>query len=140
MRPDPRPVAQLVGLLAVLGTATAATAEVRVELNKLEPHGGDCRAYLLLENASGAGFENLALDLVMFDGEGVVARRMAVETAPLPAGKTSLKAFDVDGLACAGIGRVLLNDVLECVDDAGPRGDCLALVSTAARGSVPFVE
>lgn len=121
--------------------AIAASANaVTVELNKLEPSDGACRAYLLVENGTGEAFETLTLDIVMFDQEGIVARRLAVETAPMPAGKTSLKVFDVTDLGCEAIGSVLLNRVLACADASGERDDCLDLISVSARTAVPFIN
>lgn len=127
-------------LMFVIPSAHASDGEVRVELNKLEPSDAACRAYLVLENGTERAFETLKLDLVMFDAEGVVAKRLAVETAPLPPAKTSLKVFDIDGLPCERVGRVLLNDVMACADASGTREDCLGLVAPAARGSVPFLK
>lgn len=135
--------------LALLGAAAAAllpdgSAQARqavsVELNKLEPNGGACRAYLVLENLTESAFETLKLDLVLFDSDGVVARRLAVETAPLPAGKTSLKVFDIAGLECPALGRVLLNDVMSCADAGGTRDGCLDLLVPAGRGELEFVK
>jgi len=130
----------IAGLLLLLASANARSAEVRVELNKLEAMGDGCGAYLVLGNETDSAFETLKLDLVMFDTEGIVAKRLAVETAPLGAGKTSLKVFGIDGLPCERVGRVLLNDVMACADAAGPRDDCLDLVTPAARGRVEFIE
>lgn len=113
---------------------------VRIELNKLEATGNACRAYLLLENRSALSFESLKLDLVLFDREGVVAKRLAVETAPLPEEKTSLKVFDIAQLPCDAISRVLLNKLTACNDGQTARGDCLGLVSTASRDRVPFIK
>ena len=115
-----------------------AAAPLAVELNKLEPNGGACRAYLVLKNASARTFESLKLDLVMFDTEGVVAKRLAVQAAPLPQGKTSLKVFDIAGHACGGIGSILLNDVLACAPATAE--DCLGLIDASARGEVPFIK
>ena len=125
---------------AAAGDNDRNSREIRIELNKLEPADNACRAYLLFENRSGATFESLKLDLVLFDGEGVVARRLAVEAAPLPEGKTSLKVFKISELPCGEIGRLLLNRFTSCSDTAGQRDDCLALASTAARGSVAFIK
>lgn len=111
-----------------------------MQLNSLEPNNEACRVCLVLENGTASAFDMLKLDLVMFDADGVVAKRLAVETAPLPAGKTSLKVFDIDGLPCERVGRVLPNDVMACADAAGAHDDCLALVAPAARGSVAFIE
>jgi hypothetical protein len=128
-------------ILAVFGvSAHAAEPAVSLELNKLEPNGSACRAYLVLQNDAGVAFETLKLDLVLFDGDGVVASRLAVETAPLADGKTSLKVFDVTDQPCDAIGRVLLNDVLACQDAGGPRHDCLDLVRPTARGAISFIK
>jgi len=135
-----RPALLLLALLGVAGPALAAEDGVSVELNKLEPNGAACRAYLVLENGTASAFETLKLDLVMFDTDGVVAKRLAVETAPLPAAKTSLKVFDMDGLPCERVGRVLLNDVMACADASGARDDCLGLVAPAARGPLEFIK
>ncbi len=137
----PRLAALLVlGVVADAQAAGDRTGNVQVELNKLEPNGKACRAYIVLENGTESAFETLKLDLVMFDADGVVAKRLAVETAPLPAGKTSLKVFGIDGLSCARVGRVLLNDVMACADASGTRDDCPALVVPVARGPVAFVK
>ncbi len=127
-------------LMFVMPAAHASDGAVTVELNRLEPNGEACRAYLVLQNGTESDFATLRLDLVMFDTDGVVANRLALETAPLPAGKTSLKVFDIDGLACERLGRVLLNGVMACADESGPRNDCLALVEPSARGPVEFIE
>jgi hypothetical protein len=128
-------------ILAFVGSsARAAEPLVSIELNKLEAHGEACRAYLVLENKTNAAFESLKLDLVTFDAQGVVAKRLAVETAPLAASKTSLTAFNIAKQDCGGIGRVLLNSILACRQAGSPRSDCLERVTTTARGRVPFIK
>lgn len=120
--------------------ASADDGGVSVELNKLETTGGACRAYLVLQNRSGRDFDSLKLDLVMFDRDGIVARRLAVEGAPLPAGKTGLRVFDMADQPCDGIGRVLLNDVLACGGDGGAWDDCLDLLQASSRTPAPFAK
>jgi len=121
-------------------SAQAQAPKVAIELNKLEPAGEACRAYLVLNNRSQIAFTSLNLDLVLFDEGGIIAKRLAVETAPLPAGKLSVKAFDVADLDCAQVGRVLLNDVIAC--DGAPESpeNCLALIEASAQGELSFVK
>jgi hypothetical protein len=134
--------APAIGLVFALAALPLHAAEpaVSIELNKLDPNGGSCRAYLVLKNEARTAFQSLKLDIVMFDGDGIVAKRLAVETAPLPVGKTSLKVFDIAGQPCTGIGRILLNDILACKDAEGQREDCLGVVRPSARGDVPFIK
>ena len=127
-------------LLLASGAASADNSSILVELNKLEDSNGACRAYLIVENKDTTKFETLNLDLVMFDVEGIVVGRLAFDTAPLLIGKTNVRVFDIEGLTCSQIGRLLLNDVISCADSVGERLDCLSLISTRARGSVDFIK
>lgn len=128
---------------ALLITASAAFAQaggIEVELNKLEPVENACRAYLVTQNLSGQRFDSVQLDVVMFDNDGIVARRLAVQIGPMPKNKTSIKVFDIKDLNCQDIGQLLLNDVIQCQDDSGARDDCLSLLSVSQRGNVPFIK
>lgn len=114
--------------------------QVRLELNKLSALDDACRAYVVARNQTEADFDQLRADVVMFDADGIVNKRLAVDLAPLPAGKTSLKVFDIGGLACDDIGQMLLNQILDCRDADGDRENCLADISVRARGPVPFIK
>lgn len=130
----------LISACAIFGLPAAAEPSVAVELNKLEPQGDACRAYVVLENRTDAAFDSFEMDLVLFDGDDIVARRLAIELAPLRAQKESLKVFDIQGLTCPGIGRVLVNDVVSCKDEAGARHDCLELLAPSSRAAAGFVK
>jgi hypothetical protein len=119
---------------------TFGAATLGVELNKLEPQDGACRAYLVFQNQTQNSFSGLTLDLVMFDQEGVIAKRLAVNAAPLPADKTSVKLFDIEGLACDNIGRILINDALDCQGESGEISDCVALIDPSSRSQAPLVK
>ncbi len=132
---------------AAVAGVCAAQAEpvegpaVRLELNRLEPQGETCRVYLLIRNASEEAYRSYKLDLFAFDKGGVAAKRLAVETGPLPAGKTLVKLFDFADLPCARFGQVLLNDILTCETSNGPRAGCAAAAVAASRVSgVEFVK
>lgn len=120
--------------------AIAAPQSLKLELNKLEPRTNACRAYFVIENKSGAAYTGLKLDLVIFNGDGIVANRLAVETAPLPANKTRLKVFDIQGAGCSAISRVLLNDVLACETGGQPANNCLASIETGSRTATKFFK
>lgn len=127
-------------MIAAAGSARAAEGRIGVELNKLEPLASACRAYLVLTNTAGTAFRDLKLDLVIFDTDGIVARRVAVQGGPIPDGKTSLKVFDIDGVQCAKISRFLLNGVMTCAAPDGARGDCVGLIDTTSRAAVPLIK
>ncbi|MBK1697777.1 hypothetical protein [Rhodovibrio salinarum] len=128
--------------LAESGSAEGApeAAPIRVELNKLEPREGACRAYFVFTNATDQRLQDYKLDLVLFDPDGVIAQRMAIDAGPLPAGKTRVKPFDLSGLACGEIERVLLNDVLACRTPDGPLPRCGPRSTPASRAAASFIK
>lgn len=126
--------------LFLFSTPISAQQSLKIELNKLEAVENACRAYMLFENSSGESYDSLKLDLVMFDSDGLINKRIAVEGAPLPAGKTSVKLFDIKDVACEQLGRILLNDVLSCSGPAGEYSDCLARIETTSRNLVSFFK
>lgn len=140
MRQAWRAAAALTLLLQAGAVSAAEGSAVRIELNRLEALDKACRVYLVLANAGADSFDTFKLDLVLFDTDGVIARRLAVEAAPLRAEKTSVKLFDLDGLACDRVGTVLVNDVLVCSTAKGPVEDCVAQVETASRTSAKLVK
>lgn len=119
---------------------SAGAASFHVELNRLEDHAGGCRVNLVIENASTHAYTSYRMDLVIFSTDGIIARRVALEAAPLRARKTMVKEFELENLACARIGRVLLNDITACASDAGETGDCVAATRTSSRARAAFVK
>jgi hypothetical protein len=120
--------------------APADTPSIAVELNKLEPSGGSCRAYLVVSNESKTGFKAFKLDLVLFQNDGVIGRRFAVDLAPLRPSKRSVKLFDIDGTSCDSVGSFLINDVLECEAESGVIGDCLAALNLSSLSQVKLTK
>jgi len=127
-------------LAATLPPAGAQSGELHVELNRLEERGDGCRVHLVLENTSPHAYTSYQLDLVIFSSDGVISRRLALETAPLRANKTMVKEFELAGLSCKGVGRILLNDILACASDAGEMDDCVTTTRVSSRATVALVK
>lgn len=143
-------------VLAALMTAAAPSAwaapPLLLELNKLEAlpqagpaAAGGCRAYLVAQNPDPEPLEQLRLDLVLFGTDGVIARRVALELGPLAPGKTAVRLFDLQGLPCEGIGRMLVNDVVACRTGGAAAADqdragCLGRLEVSSRAAAPLVK
>jgi hypothetical protein len=102
------------------------TDGVTIELNKLEKSDKGCRAYVVVTNTSKSTYDAFKLDLVMFQSDGIIGRRFALDLAPVRPDKRSVKLFDLDGANCEEIGSFLVNDIMECRTSTGPATDCLA--------------
>ena len=146
----PPPVGRtLACLLALAVSATPSFAQspsgvFSLELNRLDGFDGGCRVTLVEKNGTSTAFASLKLDLVVFGGDGIVEKRVGVEAGPLKAGRTSVRTFDLKGLACDGVGRLLINDVLSCeaggltADAADPSGACLDALEPRSRVPAAF--
>lgn len=134
--------AVLCGFAAVGTCVSAARAgdQITLELNKLEDRDGACRAYLVFGNGSGERFDDFVLDLIVFDRDQVIAKHLAVDAAPLRADKTIVKMFDIVGIGCEQIGRVLLNDITRCESAGGARTDCIDKVAPSSRAAAELVK
>ena len=132
-----RHMTRLGAALAALALSTcAASAEegsIAIELNKLEAHENDCRAYFVIDNKDDTTYEAFKLDLVLFRPDGVIGQRFAVELAPLKAKKRTVKLFDVADTSCDEVGSFLINDVMECKTNTGDVTDCLQAISASSR-------
>lgn len=127
----------------MISSAAAQEAQegsVSIELNKLEPQGGQCRAYFVIDNKSDTNYQELKLDLVLFRSDGVIGRRFAVDLAPLKANKRTVKLFDLEDTACDDVGSFLINDVMECKAESGPLTDCLNELSVSTLTQVQLTK
>lgn len=113
---------------------------ISVELNKLEPQGDSCRAYVVIRNAGDTRYQNFKLDLIEFRTDGIIGHRFAIDLGPIRPEKTLVKLFDIDGTACEEIGSFLINDVMECSTDSGPRDDCFSGLSVSTRADADLTK
>jgi len=117
--------------LILLGSFPAGAADhrLRIELNSFEDTEKQCRITFVIENKA-AGVDSLKLDLVVFDTEGIVHRRIITEMGPVRAGRTMVKTFAIE-TRCARIGAVLVNDVTACAP--GEPNACLDGLTLESR-------
>ena len=113
---------------------------VLVELNKLEPQNKGCRVYLVVDNPSDAALQVLKLDPIFFRQDGIIDRRLAMDLGPVRPSKKSVKSFDLDTMPCDSIGSVLVNDVIDCRDAAGPVTDFINRLTVTSRAGVPLAK
>jgi hypothetical protein len=128
--------------LLVLTLATPVMAqtapELAVELNALSPSETGCRVTFLATNKMGTELTRSALEVALFGADGGIDRMVSLEFKAMPEGKARVLQFDLSGLDCANISRVLINDVVACEGDGLDPKTCLTALKPSSRLSAGF--
>ncbi|MDP5348764.1 MAG: hypothetical protein NWQ32_10275 [Paracoccaceae bacterium] len=101
-------------LIAPGAFAQGASGGLSLELNRIDALDGACRLTFLAQNTLGSDLETLSLETVLIDTKGRVERLTLFEFGALPDGVPRVRQFDVPGLVCDDLGRVLINGVAAC--------------------------
>ena len=130
----------LAGSMVPWAAGDAAAQTLDIELNKLEDLQNRCAASLLLTNRMSETLEQVRFDLYVFGRDGVIARRLLLDTGPMRVGKTTVATFALLDRPCSAIGRLLVNDVPFCKTAKGADLDCVAALNPTSRAAVPLVK
>jgi hypothetical protein len=110
-------------------------------MNKFEENdGGGCRAFFLFRNQSPKTFEAFEMSLAILNANGVIDRLLSIDAAPLPAGRTTLKLFEIPEIACTAISEVLLHEVSACRPQNEPEMDCFPILTLDSKTSAKLVK
>jgi len=126
--------------LALAAGSALAEPLVKIDLNKLEPRENACRAYFVVQNGTESNFAEFTLDLFLFGADGVVTKRIVVDSAPLDAAKTCVRPVDFREVGCENVSMILMNDIIKCRDGSGERQDCVSLVELSNRTAAKFIK
>lgn len=133
-------------LALVAGTLLAGPAAAQsdgsgtlsLQLNALSPVAGACRVSFVVDNGLAAPISDAAFEVAFFARGGVLQRLVSLDFKALPVDKTKVVQFDLDGLSCDDLGRVLVNDVATCDGDGLDPATCLGALRTTALPDVEF--
>lgn len=129
------------GVAALIVPTPAAAADITVELNKFEQNeGGGCRAFFLFENRMDQTMEGFEMSLAVLDKSGVIDRLLSIDAAPLPAGRTTLKLFEIPEIRCDNISEILLHDMTSCKPQNGDEMDCFPMMDIVSRAPAKLVK
>ena len=131
---------------AVLPLAAAASAHaddapggaLSLELNAAQPSEKGCRLTFVVANGLGSDIRSASFELVLFDKAGVVDRITALGFKEMPEGKTKVSRFDLSGVDCGNLGRVLVNSVTECTGEGLATNACSERLKTSSRAGIEF--
>lgn len=121
--------------------ALAEPGRLLVELNKFEEiDSGGCRAFFLFRNNTEMSFAGFEMSLAILDTNGVIDRLLAIDAAPLPVARTTLKLFEIPDTTCAGISEILLHELTSCQPQNADEMDCFPILDLNSKTSAALVK
>ena len=132
----------LVALSVQIQYAGADGPGISIELNKAEDTAGaSCLVAFVMRNEMESDLDRFNLDLYVFDQDGIIARQIVLDLAPLRGAKTTVVRFPLIDRPCGRIGRVLVNDIPSCRSAAtGEDLDCLDGLSVSSRSRIELTK
>ncbi|MCP1198300.1 hypothetical protein [Notoacmeibacter sp. MSK16QG-6] len=109
---------------------------LQLELNELDTHEGACRITFVARNGLTADLSALAYEMVLFGVDGGIERMTKFAFGAMKQGKTIVRRFNMPGLGCEAISRILINNVSAC-EGAG-QDVCEQSLETSNRTDIEF--
>lgn len=131
----------LIGLVtAIASPATAQETEigkaVSVELNAVKSADSGCTLTFLVINGHATQIDKLVYETVLFDPDGQVDRLTLFDFGALPPARPRVRQFTVPGLACDGLGKILINGASTCDAPDLDAAACEAGLMTRSRTAI----
>jgi hypothetical protein len=127
----------LLAVVTVVGLAgqrpAFAAGTIDIELNRLQQVEGACRLIVVFTNRLDVPIASLEVETVLFDQEGRAERFLVLKSQPLATQKIRVHQYDLADMSCAGIGSVLINDVVGCEGEGLTPALCLESVAASSR-------
>ena len=116
--------------------APTASHKLNVELNALAPSQKGCMMTFVAENDMATPINKISFELAFFNDKNAVDRVTVLDFLDLPLGKKRVRQFDMPGVKCETVSRIIINDTPVC--DGPAAGECKAALTTRSQISVPF--
>lgn len=97
-----------------LGLSPAVSETLSIRLDQANPGADQCQLVFVLENGLATEFESLQAEVVLLTPESRVLRLSLLDFQTLPANGMRVRSFNLAGLACGDVGRVLFNAMGPC--------------------------
>ncbi len=117
-------------------TPAAAAHKLNIELNALASSQKGCMMTFVAENDMATPINKISFELAFFNDKNAVDRVTVLDFRDLPLGKKRVRQFDMPGVKCETVSRIIINDTPVC--DGPAAGECKAALSTRSQISVPF--
>ncbi|WP_336056674.1 hypothetical protein [Nitratireductor sp. CH_MIT9313-5] len=135
-----RTLASILMAAAMLTAAPAHAQEeqqkLSIELNGVAAVENGCRLTFVASNTLKQDITKAAYEFAIFNSKGLVERLSVLDFQDLPAGRTKVRQFDIGGIACENLSRILVNEAKSC---EGASADvCLGQLEASSKADIDF--
>ena len=128
----------IAGPSATAGLAQEQGEALVLELNGAQPSDKGCRLTFVVTNRLKGDLTQAAFEIALFNEHGVVDRLTVLDFRDLPIGKTKVTRFDLSGVDCTKISRVLVNHATDCVGEGVEPTACLRRLDPQSKAAISF--
>lgn len=126
----------IMGTMAVAADEAEIGRNVSVELNAVRASEAGCMLSFVVINGHESQIDKAVYETVLFDSAGQVDRLTLFDFGVLPPGRPRVRQFTVPGMACEGLGQILINGAHSC-ESEGLAGDaCEAGLELRSRVNI----
>lgn len=133
-----RVLAALAFLMAAPAFAQDVAGKLQLELNAAQSTDKGCRLVFVIKNDLGKSLTRTGLEIAMFNEKGVVDRLSVLEFKDLVAGKTKVSRFELAGVQCANISRLLVNGTTACEGEGVEPQLCKGALALSSKAGIEF--
>lgn len=134
---------RIIAMLVAFGSPLAAsqaeeTGRLVLEFNRLEPVETGCRLSFVISSRLPQPLDQVAFEFAFLNKDGRLEKLSVLDFRDVPAGKSRVRQFVIPGIACAAIGRLIVNDVSTC--KAPGEGLCHRALETRNKTAIEFLS
>ena len=118
---------------AAAQSADSSDSRLHIELNMVSDVEAACRLTFVAQNTTERDIDQAIFETVVFDRSGGVVTLSLFDFRDVPRDTPRVRQFDVQGMTCAGVGRVLINGINTCTVEGEKSGVCKTSLSLSSR-------
>lgn len=131
--------AGIIPCVSLAQSDTQSSSKIDLELNTLSDTDTACRLTFVATNKTNATIDQAVFETVVFDNSGSVFTLSLFDFRDLPQGRPRVRQFDVPGISCSSVGRVLINGANTCTSDGADSTLCSSALSLSSKIAVELL-
>ena len=121
-------------------TAAGLDGAIEIELNRLEQVDQSCRVYMPVKNATEEIIEKIRIDFVIYDNKEIIINRLFFGIGPIQVRSKKVGLFDLSDTDCLSLKEFLVNGVVDCDLQSGPRDDCESIIRVSSKAEAALTR